>query len=257
MLVWAVSTYNRPNLLPRLIHCFEKQSFADRRMVIVDDGDQYGNCTGDEGRWHLYSLKNRMQSLGAKRNLCIEMARDAFPEMTGVVVVDDDDVYLPHHHEAAVSCLNVAQWSRPSVILTPISQFDPTFCRQTYTGDKFDQRVNRLYHPGWSFSLAVFDAVGGYPDDESGPEDRTLMRKFEAAGITQCDQIEQGYGPSLIYCCGRGSISPMLSKNDPKGQEAWKKMEQKNLPKVELKPWKPTFDLSSINISTTIQPRPL
>lgn len=252
---WCVCTYNRSHLLPRIIACFEAQTHAHRSMLILEDGNQFLSQEGDDGRWQLVSVPSRYPSLGSKRNACVAIARERFPNIDAIACADDDDIPLPWHSESAAKALECAQWSRPSVILSVREIGDTVLFQANYTGNRDDQTKNRLYHPSWHFTVAAFDRVGGYPNEYSGPEDRELMHKMEAAGITEADPIEMGFPPSYGYVWGNSNISGRLGAHDPTGAKAWQSL-GKTLEPVHLERWEPTFDLHAPLIAPGVFPRP-
>jgi len=255
-IAWVVCTYNRPRLLPRVIRCFEQQTYADRCMLILDDGGQYENQSGNEGRWQLVSVPNRYSSLGAKRNASIEIACNRFPGTEAVCPVDDDDLVLPWHTEATVTALQQAEWSRPAQVLAPIRGRADWRLVANYTGHRLDQRRERLYHPCWGMRLSAIERGGWYPPHKSGPEDRHLMLEMERRGVTQADYCELGYPPGYIYLwTPKISISSFLSAADPDGIEAWKQSEHLLEP-ATLETWQPPFDLSNPPVTPGVALRP-
>ena len=157
-------TYNRPGLLGQMIRCFERQDYADRAMVILDDADQYPPTHGD--RWRLVSVADRFATLGEKRNAA---ARLAPPDADALAIWDDDDLYMPWALRASVAALEHAAWSRPSLVLHPLGNGS---LRQHSTGG--------LFHSGWAYRRDAFDRAGGYPAMNNG-EDQELGRRLRAA----------------------------------------------------------------------------
>ncbi len=248
---WTVSTYARPQMLARIIRCFEEQMYANRCMLILDDGGQYENQTGDNGRWRLISIPTRFKSLGAKRNACIQLAQEHFPGVECACPVDDDDLALPWHTEACAAALEKAEWARPSRILVPIPGWR---FAANYTGHRLDHRKERLYHPSWGLRISAIERAGWYPD-KSGPEDKYLMLEMDRIGVTQADPIEFGFLPSYAYCWHDTNISGRLSKKDPDGKQAWVSLEKKLEP-ATLEKWEPPFNLSHPDIIPGVSLRP-
>ncbi|HUW08664.1 MAG TPA: glycosyltransferase [Anaerolineae bacterium] len=246
-------TYNRAHLLPRVIRCFEEQDYEDRCMLIYDDGGQYNTTCGD--KWTLFSTPCREPSLGAKRNASIIIAKNYFHDIDAILCCDDDDLFMPWHLSAAAKALEEADWSRPSVVLMPHVASDQWFFQPIRTGHNLDHTQERLFHPAWAMSLDAVESVGGYPDDKSGPEDQGLMKKMEAAGVTQADPVSDAFQPSYVYCWGNNNISGMLNKDDRDGVAAWASLEAK-IEKTRLGEWSFPFDPHCPVIVPHIRPRP-
>lgn len=97
MLVTCVCiTRNRRAWLPKAIACFESQTYADRRLLIVSDGEDVSDLipqdsSKDPRITHCPQL-SRHATIGAKRN-----AANAIAETELIAHFDDDDFYGPHH----------------------------------------------------------------------------------------------------------------------------------------------------------------
>jgi glycosyltransferase involved in cell wall biosynthesis len=180
-------TYLRPKQLGHLVRCFERQDYADRELVILDDAGQYGPAAGD--RWRLISISPRFPTLGEKRNAAAEYVS---ADVEALAVWDDDDLYLPWALSASVAALRLAAWSRPSIVLHPQSD---AILRQHRTGG--------LFHGGWAYRREVFARAGGYPAMNNG-EDQALAARLAAAGARQADPCELGFPPFYVYSWSGG-----------------------------------------------------
>ena len=244
----CVCTWLRPQQLGNLIRCFERQDYANRCMVILDDAGQYENQEGD--RWRLVSIKDRFDSLGHKRNA---VARLAPNDADAFAIWDDDDYYLPLALSASVAALRTAEWSRPSLVLHPWEKTPLHWqFRQHQTGG--------LYHGSWAYQREMFGRLGGYKAGYSGPEDQEFMWRMEKAGVTRADPIALGYQPFYVYPWGNLSggphISGMLTGRD-NGEKAWQRMGMIEMQPATVTPTDPPwFDLANPIIDPTIYPRP-
>jgi glycosyltransferase involved in cell wall biosynthesis len=164
-------TYLRPGGLGQLIECFLRQDYPRelRELVILDDGGQYENQSGDG--WRLVSIPHRFNSLGEKRNACAALAS---PDAEGFLIADDDDIYLPHWFRTQAQALQKADWSHPSLVLLEHQES----LREAETGG--------LYHGDWAFRKAAFQKVRGYGPHNNG-EDQELADRLRASGATICD----------------------------------------------------------------------
>lgn len=181
-------TCNRPELLGRAIRAFEKQTYEDRFLIIVDDLGQYRQQTGD--RWQLVSFPRRVLSLGEKNNICAALAP---PDTYAYAKWDDDDIYYPWHLEATVDALSrgdfvqprhaIDFWNGKWIITETFNKQDPErFC----------------YHGCWAYTRALFAAVGGYRNRFAG-DDGEFQNRMLKCGIKSVDIDRDKYKPSYKY----------------------------------------------------------
>lgn len=84
-------TKDRRALISRAVACFQRQDYANRELVVLDDGDDpVGDLVPVHPRVRYVRLKRRLV-LGEKRNHACELARGSI-----IVHWDDDDWYAPH-----------------------------------------------------------------------------------------------------------------------------------------------------------------
>lgn len=108
-------TRDRAHFVPRAIELFQRQSYANRELVIVDDGDQpVSTLLPAASRIRHVRLPRRV-TLGEKRNLACEAAR-------GEVIVhwDDDDWYGADRLTAQLAPLIRAQAEVSALSMTHV-----------------------------------------------------------------------------------------------------------------------------------------
>lgn len=97
-------TYNRRGYVAKAIQYFLRQDYANRELLIVDDGDE---CVEDlvpsDPRVRYIRLDARL-ILGAKRNLACELANGSI-----IAHWDDDDWIAPHRLSYQVAVLGREQ----------------------------------------------------------------------------------------------------------------------------------------------------
>ncbi len=169
------ATWNRPELLGRMIECFNRQTHEDRTLLILDDTGQYGtNCKGD--RWEMLTVPRRIHEYAHKLNALTAM----LPlDVEQVAIWDDDDVYLPHALAACSDALERGVWAQPRVIYEPR---DRGLLRVSavLTGGR-----GCMYHGSWCYRKKVFDEMRGY--DSRGPLHFDALFNVE---------MNKEYGPS-------------------------------------------------------------
>jgi len=98
-------TYNRAAFLPGAFESIAHQSFADWRLVVVDDGSNdntrevVGSLEASLGRQVLY-VRQENRGAYAARNRGLAEATGKY-----VAFFDSDDLWLPHHLERCVTAL--------------------------------------------------------------------------------------------------------------------------------------------------------
>src|SRR5512142_2180234 len=84
-------TYNRRLFAPRAIEYFLRQDYANKELIIVDDGtDAVGDLVPNDPQIRYIRLDEH-RLLGEKRNLCVEAARGDL-----IMHWDDDDWCASH-----------------------------------------------------------------------------------------------------------------------------------------------------------------
>jgi glycosyltransferase involved in cell wall biosynthesis len=118
-----LTTRDRPSFFETALACYRHQTYPNRELIVVDDGDRYPVEAAQ-----LEALGGRLMRaepgtpLGTKLNLGCETARGAFCQK-----MDDDDWYAPLFVETLVEAL-LHGWRdacRPTIaFLTPFLFFD-------------------------------------------------------------------------------------------------------------------------------------
>ena len=93
-------TAGRRQFVPQAIRNFLAQDYAERELVILDDGaDSVADLVPGDSRIH-HVRTNQMQTLGAKRNECIRVSRGEL-----IMHWDDDDWSASHRISYQVETL--------------------------------------------------------------------------------------------------------------------------------------------------------
>jgi glycosyltransferase involved in cell wall biosynthesis len=93
-------TRNRRNFVPQAIHCFLRQDYANKELLIVDDGDDPVADLIPLVPQIRYIGRIEKMSLGAKRNLACRQARGSL-----IAHWDDDDWMARHRLSYQVNAL--------------------------------------------------------------------------------------------------------------------------------------------------------
>lgn len=182
-------TFNRPELLPRAIRSFEKQTYENRYLIVIDDLGQYENQRGD--RWELISVP-RFKTLGEKRNFGAAHApRDTW----AYAVWDDDDLYMPWHLEGIAEALHRGEFVQPRHAVD-------FWYGNWVVVETFKRRINGLpinrfsYHGCWAYTKRLFDIIGGYPKVSLGDDQdfqREVLRRKRICSVGTDSQFQPSY----------------------------------------------------------------
>ena len=93
-----LATRNRPRFVEQALRCFESQTYRDRELVVVDDGDEPVRSACLNRRNVRYIGLPKATSTGAKLNIGIASASGGILQK-----FDDDDYYHPKFLETAMA----------------------------------------------------------------------------------------------------------------------------------------------------------
>jgi glycosyltransferase involved in cell wall biosynthesis len=97
----VLATGGRPGFLAQAIRCFRRQRYANRELIVVDDGPIPSADSVPPDPTIRYLRLGQRTALGAKLNLAIDQAGGEI-----IQKLDDDDYYAPDMLDAMVSALS-------------------------------------------------------------------------------------------------------------------------------------------------------
>lgn len=172
-------TADRRAIARRAVGCFLRQSFANRELVIVDDGDEdyapiLSEVPADRLRY-LRVPKDAANTLGMLRNLSLEAARGEF-----VAQWDDDDWYHPDRLSRQVAALESGAGA--CVLRGTLMHLDAP--------DWFDHPYVGTLEPGVPGSIVHrADPAVRYPEQRRG-EDTVFLAHWPAERLAVLDAPE-------------------------------------------------------------------
>jgi glycosyltransferase involved in cell wall biosynthesis len=101
-------TYGRFSLLQEMYWCWLSQNYQNKELIIVNDqADLTITCKNPNVK--IFNLKDRFDTLGAKRNFSLEqISADA----KYVIAFDDDDLSFPNHISSLVAGFSTGSFSK-------------------------------------------------------------------------------------------------------------------------------------------------
>lgn len=179
-------TLNRPELLGRMIACFEHQTYENRELVILDDGNQYCNQKGD--RWELVSVPRRFRSLGEKNNAAMAMA--SF-DTVYYAKWDDDDAVMPWALESLADALQYSPWVVPHLAMDHVDG-------EWVQTETHNRAGNFAYHGCWGYRRELIEQTGGYFPRYAG-DDGEYQKRLNAIGLFPSDIDATKWKPFYWY----------------------------------------------------------
>jgi len=181
-------TLNRPELLGRLIKCFEMQTYDNRELIILDDGGQYCNQKGD--KWELISVPRRFRSLGEKNNAVMALA--SF-DSQAIAKADDDDIYMPWWLESLVDALGRGEFVQPRHAIDFVGG-------QWVQSETFNVKNRRFaYHGCWAYKRSLIEKSGGYRPEYAGDDQEMERRLKDKLGMVSVGIDEKRFQPFYWY----------------------------------------------------------
>lgn len=174
-------TNNRPEMLRRAIDCYDRQTYPNKELVILSQSDSEVKQIAESRQDILFVRSIGEKSLGALRNLTIELA-------TGPILCqwDDDDVYHPYRLATQFKALNAHQ-----AVASAYTQFLKYFQgeNKAYWADwSQEMQMSHRYLPGTiMFRRNAASRFGGFFYPESGDqskkeEDLNVLEKLIRVG---------------------------------------------------------------------------
>lgn len=183
-------TFNRPELLGRAIKAFERQTYKNKFLVIIDDLGQYNNQRGD--CWELISFPRRVLSLSEKNNIAAALAPR---NVWGYFKYDDDDFMSPWALEALADALTRGPFVQPRraidyfgrwVVVETFKKGRPNFCPI-------------CYHGQWAYRRELFAEIGGYRPEGKLDDDADIEKRIREMGISSTDVNWKRFKPFYWY----------------------------------------------------------
>ena len=100
MVSCIMPTKNRRQFVPRAIACFLAQTYENRELVVLDNGDSIADLVPKDPRIRYVRMASN-QTTGQLRNLCCQIARGEF-----IAHWDDDDWSHPKRLEEQVPAID-------------------------------------------------------------------------------------------------------------------------------------------------------
>jgi O-antigen biosynthesis protein len=212
-----MATSNRPGFVMQSIQFFQRQNYANRELIILDDTtaeDLAPLIAGDE-RIRYFRLPTRL-SIGAKRNRGCELARGTF-----IAQWDDDDWYAPNRLTAQIEPLlsgasQISALSAGVFFDLPRWQFwriTPELHRRMFVGDVHGGTL--VFHRG------LFDRGVRYPD-RSIAEDAWFLWQAMQHGA----QVRKICGDDLFVYVRHATSSWEFRCGEFLEPRGWRRVEQ-------------------------------
>lgn len=178
----VMPTWNRRPFVRAAIQCFLEQTYENRELVIVDDGDdRILDLVPDDQRIR-YVPSNRRLVTGAKRNLCNELAQGEI-----ICHFDDDDWSAPTRLQDQVDRLEATA--------LPITGYGTLLFWDVLTRQVKRYRANaanmKNYVCGTSFCyLRSFWEQSPFPDRQVASDNAFIYSRLNDVAASQdCGQL--------------------------------------------------------------------
>jgi len=223
-----VTTYSRPQLLPRAVASALEQTVADFEVVVVDDGSTEPVTLPGRPRLRVMRLPvNR--GLSAARNIAAKMAHGRW-----ISYLDDDDQLLPHFAEVSLNALSHTTLPKPVAVLSGLeavttdgvliqTHLPPTLPRGSYFGlENIDPQLSFFSKQTLVVEREVLLGIGGFDESFSAlPYTEMFLRLNPVCSlvgvpvVTYRQFIHQGPRLSSDPSRRQGDFHRLISKHAP------------------------------------------
>jgi hypothetical protein len=220
-IMYLCPTYKRPEMLCNVVACFERMSYQNRHLLILDDANQIKGCSANKVT--LVSQEYRFPNLSEKFNRLREMAGELFGLLPDIfAIMEDDDIYLPRHPEALA-----AAWKRGhSQFFVQPSVF--TNYRLSGTGKVQQEKADGRFQASWAYTAELWDLIGGYPPtDRLDFDQQQNARCRKVAGAT----LYSSDSPSYVYRWGSGPWNGS-QVGESQWRSFWEELGKKRVPDI-------------------------
>lgn len=172
------TTHNRHHFLPRIIDCFNKQTYNNKELIIYDTDSSKKYKIDNTHNIRYYKSDNKV-SIGQKRNFMVRQARGEY-----ICHFDDDDYYFPEYIETMMNKIGDYDFIKLSSYTLYYKQEDifkyhSVNGKQTL-GDKFSFKYGYgftyIYKKKWLLDYPM--------DDINFAEDSKWLKKVIDQGMT-------------------------------------------------------------------------
>lgn len=180
----AVPTFRRPQFLPRILACFDRLNYTNKKMVIINDDPDTKFIYNDDPRVEIINIDRQLQ-LSVKRNMFNCWDYDfIFP-------LDDDDLFLP---DRLTNHINVYMSNGNTIDL-----YRNTSCYLVFANKL--QLAPKSSFTNSSYSKAGFFKAGGYTSyEQSNLDDASLRINFTTK--CKCHIIQDDAKIDFVYDYG-------------------------------------------------------
>ena len=131
-----ISTYRRPEMLPRAVRSALAQTERDHVVIVIDDGGGLPELPTDP-RLRACSLSANTAVLGVVANVGLRLTRSTY-----VAFLADDNEWEPNHLEVALAALETGPAKdRPDMVYTAVRRIFPDGRLMDVLSTPFDRRL--------------------------------------------------------------------------------------------------------------------
>ena len=158
----AVPTFRRPNFLPRILACFDRLDYQNKKMVIIND---------DPDTKYFYNENPNVEIINIDKHIPLAIKRNIFASWDFDVMfpLDDDDLFLPNrlkNHITQYEIDNDLDLYRNDACI-----FTAGHTLKKQTGSSFTNS---------SFTRKGYFKSGGYTNyDHSNTDDHSISHNFQ------------------------------------------------------------------------------
>jgi glycosyltransferase involved in cell wall biosynthesis len=167
-----ITTKDSSRTLERCLESVKKQSYPNIELIVVDNRST--DNTKEIARRHADEVFDSGPERSAQRNFGAKQAKGEY------LLIHDSDIYFDR--DSVKECVGLIQSTDSAAVILPEKSIGEGFWTKVKAFERSFYVGNDLIESPRFFRRDIFDKLGGYDEEMTGPEDWDLAIRARSAG---------------------------------------------------------------------------
>ncbi len=168
-----IPTYNSSRTIEKCLQSVKDQTYKNIELIVVDNNST--DNTKEIARKFTDLVFNKGPERSAQRNFGAKQAKG------DLLLIHDSDIYF--HPESVSECVDLVTSQNADAVILPEKSIGEGFWTQVKAFERSFYVGNDYIEAVRFFKKDVFEKVGGYDEELTGPEDWDITVRFRKQGL--------------------------------------------------------------------------